>query len=87
MKDLNATMFYKAKFSVKAIDPTEDLLWDLVYEIRCWLLGKWNKDSHKIIKSSSPSDYNGHYGQLKKGDIIEGEGRNILKFKNDKINR
>ena len=28
-------------------------------------------DSKKVIKSSSQSDYNGHAGQLKKGDIVE----------------
>ena len=35
----------------------------------CWTF--YCNDSHKIIKSTSTSDYNGHSGKLKKGDIVE----------------
>lgn len=49
MQDLNATMFYKAKFTVTANAPDTDLLWILIWEIRGWLIGKWNTDNHIII--------------------------------------
>ena len=49
MQDLNATIFYKAKFKIAANDSTIDLLWTLVYDIRSWLLGKWNNENHKRI--------------------------------------
>ena len=35
----------------------------------CWSF--FCNNSHKIIKSSNYSDYNGHSGRLKKGDIVE----------------
>lgn len=50
MQDLNATLFYKAKFTAQTSDPSVDLLWTLVCEIRSWLLAKWNTDNHKIVK-------------------------------------
>lgn len=54
MKDLNATVCFKAKFTITANEPSVDLLWTLVYEIRTWLLRKWNNEEHKTI----PSDMN-----------------------------
>lgn len=44
MQDLNATMFYKAKFTVASKDPTEDLLWKLILELRAWLTAKHNRE-------------------------------------------
>ena len=52
MQDLNATMFFKAKFTVKANDPNGyDLLWDLVSAIRQWITKKYNRDGSIIISS------------------------------------
>ncbi len=51
MQDLSSTMFYKAKFTVTANEPTADLLWTLIMEIRGWLLSKWNIGGHTIIDS------------------------------------
>lgn len=43
MQDLNATMFYKAKFNVEIVDDQlNDLLWWLVSHIRAWITRKWN---------------------------------------------
>lgn len=53
MQDLSANMFYKAKFTITANDQSVDLLWTLILEIRNWLLTKWNKDGHKIVKTDS----------------------------------
>lgn len=43
MQDLNASMFYKAKFNIRTAngDP-DDLLWRLVLNIRNWITHKWN---------------------------------------------
>lgn len=50
MQDLNATLFYKAKFTARANDPSIDILWTLVCEIRSWMLWKWNTDEHQLVK-------------------------------------
>lgn len=43
MQDLNATMFYKAKFSIRTADNApDDLLWKLVLGIRSWITFKLN---------------------------------------------
>lgn len=43
MQDLNATMFYKAKFNIRTVDgEPDDLLWHLVLHIRSWITYKWN---------------------------------------------
>lgn len=42
MQDLNATMFYKAKFHIAAIEENLDLLWRIVLHIREWMNSKWN---------------------------------------------
>ena len=52
MHDLSATMFYKAKFTVSSNDPSVDLLWLLILDIRNWLIKKWNVDNHQIIDSN-----------------------------------
>ena len=52
MRDLNATMFYKAKFNVTAKNPDEcDLLWKLVMDIRGWITGKLNRYGHMIVEA------------------------------------
>lgn len=53
MQDLNATMFYKARFTATSNEPSVDLLWTLICEIRNWLRSKWNRAGHTIIKSDS----------------------------------
>lgn len=42
MQDLNATMFYKVKFHIAAIEENLDLLWRIVLHIREWMNSKWN---------------------------------------------
>ena len=49
MHDLSKRMFYKAKFSVVANEPNVDLLWNLILEIRFWLLKKWNTEDHLMV--------------------------------------
>lgn len=57
MQDLNATMFYKAKFSIKtAGDEPDDLLWHLILHIRSWITYKWNrKGKPTVIEYNKPS--------------------------------
>lgn len=44
MQDLSATMFYKAKFTIRTVnDEPEDLLWKLIMEIRFWITSKLNR--------------------------------------------
>ena len=62
MQDLNATMFYKAKFNIRTTneEPT-DLLWQLILNIRNWLTRKWNRNNTVI-------DYKlGNWSYFKKG--------------------
>lgn len=50
MQDLNATMFFKAKFTVQANDPNGyDLLWNLVSIIRQWITRKYNRNGSTVI--------------------------------------
>lgn len=72
MQDLNATMFYKAKFTATSNDPSVDLLWTLVCEIRGWLLGKWNINTHHIIKDNKKTWTRFKYG----GKIFDEEKTN-----------
>ncbi|MEA4955627.1 MAG: hypothetical protein VB096_08990 [Pseudoflavonifractor sp.] len=51
MLDLNATMFYKAKFTISSVDSSDDLLWETVLEIRSWMIKKWNYRD-KIVLSA-----------------------------------
>ena len=62
MQDLNATMFYKAKFNIKTVsDEPNDLLWQLILNIRNWLIRKWNRHNAII-------DYRiGNWSYFKKG--------------------
>lgn len=41
MVDLNAVLFYKAKFSIQVTDPTYDLLWEFVRLIKGWISSKY----------------------------------------------
>lgn len=52
MRDLNAKMFYKAKFTITAQDESVDILWCLVLEIRNWLLYKLNRDGRNVVVPS-----------------------------------
>ena len=50
MQDLNAVMFYKAKFRIRPAEGTQcDLLWKVILGIRLWLTKKWNRDGHCIV--------------------------------------
>ena len=52
MRDLNATMFYKAKFHVTAKNSDQcDLLWKLVMNIRRWITKKLNRHDHTIVET------------------------------------
>ena len=43
MQDLNATMFYKAKFNIATVGEEEDLLWKVVRHIKECQASKWNE--------------------------------------------
>lgn len=43
MQDLNATMFYKAKFNIATVGEEQDLLWKIVRHIKEWQASKWNE--------------------------------------------
>ena len=52
MQDLNATIFFKAKFHIHT-DEKDDLLWKLVLSIRSWITKKLNRPGcHPVIESS-----------------------------------
>lgn len=64
MYDLNATMFYKAKFNIRTANgEPDDLLWRLVLNIRSWI-------THKLNPWGKPTviDYRmGSWSRFKKG--------------------
>ena len=47
-KDLNATMFYKAKFNIATVGEEQDLLWKVVRHVKECQAAKWNGDSEII---------------------------------------
>ena len=49
MEDLNATMYYKAKFTMVGQEPSVDLLWQLMLELRSWLTNKYNEGGRIIV--------------------------------------
>ncbi len=51
MQDLNETMFYKAKFTIKSQNESVDLLWQLIMELRNWLIHKHNKGGQIVVNS------------------------------------
>lgn len=53
MLDLNATIFYKAKFTISAVDATEDLLWKIVLHIKNWQTAKWNTKDKRILTTQN----------------------------------
>lgn len=57
MHDINSTMFFKAKFTVKIDNPTGDidLLWKIVLFIREWITAKYNYNNSKVIDSDIKS--------------------------------
>lgn len=72
MLDLNATMFYKVKFSISAVQPEDDLLWRIVLHIKKWQVKKWNREKEVI-----PLD-NRYWTGLKKGGTIISEDNCII---------
>lgn len=54
MQDLNATIFFKAKFHIYATSgENDDLLWKLILDIRSWITKKLNRPGcHPVIESS-----------------------------------
>ena len=48
MQDLNATMFYKAKFNIATVGEEQDLLWKVVRHVKECQAAKWNVDSEII---------------------------------------
>ena len=51
MFDLNAVLFYKSKFNVRASDPSYDLLWEFVWLIKSWISSKYPSDP--VIKNNT----------------------------------
>ena len=64
MPDLNATMFYKVKFSISAVDPDEDLLWKIVQHIKRWQTRKCRKRGTALVDKPQA------WGRLKRGGRI-----------------
>lgn len=61
MPDLNATMFFKTKFSVSAVNPGEDLLWKTILHLREWQVRKCRRRGLSL-----PRDYP-EWTKLKRG--------------------
>lgn len=54
MRDLNSTMFYKAKFNITANKPEDcDLLWELVMVVRKWIVGKLNRHGCTVVDNDT----------------------------------
>lgn len=54
MRDLNSTMFYKAKFNITANKHENcDLLWELVMVVRKWIVGKLNRYGCTIVDNDT----------------------------------
>ena len=50
MHDLNANMFFKAKFTIRSnAEGDNDLLWNLVLKIRKWLIEKYNRHEKTVV--------------------------------------
>lgn len=64
MRDLNASMFYKAKFNIRTVNgEPDDLLWRLILNIRSWIVKKWNSRGKPNIIDSRM----GSWSYFKKG--------------------
>ena len=74
MLDLNASMFYKSKFTIFSKDTSDDLLWDVVLEIRNWMIRKWNCQDNSVLPTNIRK-----WSALKTGDRIFSEaGENVV---------
>ena len=71
MLDLNATMFYKTKFTISTIDETDDLLWKIVLHIKNWQTTKWNTKDKQILTTQ-----NLNWTSLKNGGRIFSDDEN-----------
>ncbi|MGI6150520.1 MAG: hypothetical protein ACOYIR_01000 [Christensenellales bacterium] len=81
MLDLNANMFYKAKFTITAIQPEDDLLWRIVLHIKNWQTRKWNRENDIL-----PTENRSWTGLKKGGSIVSEDNSIIIKseyFEND----
>jgi len=64
LQDLNATMFYKAKFNIQSTEEgPNDLLWHLILNIRGWITYKWNSRCKNVVIESKL----GHWSHFKTG--------------------
>lgn len=68
MLDLNATMFYKAKFTICTKDEEADLLWKIILHLKNWQTAKWNNRDKKILTVQ-----NRNWTNLKRGGRILSE--------------
>ena len=71
MADLNATMFYKIKFSAEAIVSSDDLLWKIVLHVKDWQVGKCRR--RKASLSTRLSDWS----RLKMGNRISASDNSV----------
>lgn len=71
MLDLNATMFYKVKFTISAVNTTDDLLWKIILHIKNWQTYKWNTRDKQILTTQ-----NWNWTSLKKGGRIFSDDEN-----------
>lgn len=74
MLDLNATMFYKSKFTISSVNTSDDLLWEVVLEIRSWMTRKWNYRDNIVLPTNIKK-----WTALKNGGRIFSEtGENVV---------
>lgn len=67
-------MFYKTKFTISSKNNSDDLLWQVVLEIRNWMTKKWNKTEKTLLTPNMKK-----WTALKNGGRIFSEvGENII---------
>ena len=69
MADLNAVLYYKAKFSISAGADETDLLWRIIMMIRKWMVNKWKKRGETL-----PGD-NTEWSRWKNGSFFTSENK------------
>jgi len=82
MLDLSSIMFYKSKFTISARNTSDDLLWELVLEIRKWMISKWNYRGDFVLPDNIKK-----WTALKNGGRIFSEkGENVVYIDSEYFN-
>lgn len=53
MHDLNLNLFYKTSFDIHTAEPDGDVLWQVVLDIKFWMIRKWAKNDIRIPSETS----------------------------------